>query len=229
MIQPSGDLGIGHYLGAIIHWLKLQEQGDSGLFAIADLHAITVPQSPEVLKKRTLDLVAFYLACGIDPDKSIIFTQSHVPQHAELAWILSCLTSIGELNRMTQFKDKTQHAKRERIGVGLHVYPVLMAADILAYQADKVPVGADQKQHLELARDLAIRFNDKFGQAFNVPEPVIASYGARIKSLTNPLKKMSKSDQDVNSYIALSDTPKLIEKKIMRAVTDSLNNFAYDV
>jgi tryptophanyl-tRNA synthetase len=229
MIQPSGDLGVGHFMGAIKHWVDLQSNGVNCLFAIADLHAITVPQKPDQLSTRILDLVAFYIACGIDPTKSTIFTQSHVPHHAELAWILSTITSMGELNRMTQFKDKTTNLKRERIGVGLHIYPILMAADILIYQTQIVPVGADQKQHLELTRDLAQRFNDKFGDVFKVPEPSIATYGARIKSLTDPSKKMSKSDTDPNSYIALTDTPKVVEKKIKRAVTDSLNLIQYDV
>ncbi len=228
MIQPSGELGIGHHLGAIKHWQNLQAQGAKCMFAIANLHAITVSQDPQDLRRRSLDLAAFYIACGIDPKQSVIFTQSDVPQHTELAWILSSMTSMGELNRMTQFKDKTTHLKRERIGVGLHIYPVLMAADILAYQTHYVPVGDDQKQHLELTRDLAQRFNDKYGEVFEVPKPLIAEYGSRIKSLTNPEKKMSKSDQDSNSYIALSDKPKVVEKKIKRAVTDSLNQFQYD-
>lgn len=227
MIQPSGKLGLGHYLGAIQHWKRLQAQGEDCLFAIANLHAITVPQDPKVLREHTLDLVAFYLACGIDPNQSQIFLQSDVSEHAELAWVLSCITSLGELNRMTQFKDKSQNAKRERIGAGLLFYPSLMAADILVHQAELVPVGSDQKQHIEITRDLALRFNQMFGDVFTLPQPYIADMGARIMSLGDPDKKMSKSDSDANNYIALEDSAGLIQKKIMRAVTDSMNQFQY--
>ncbi|MEC7030833.1 MAG: tryptophan--tRNA ligase [Pseudomonadota bacterium] len=227
MIQPSGKLGIGHYLGAIRHWKQLQDQSHECLFAIANLHAITVPQDPAELRSHTLDLVAFYLACGIDPETSTIFAQSDVSAHAELAWILSCITSLGELNRMTQFKDKSQSTKRERIGAGLLFYPSLMASDILLYQADIVPVGSDQKQHIEITRDLAIRFNQMFGEAFTVPQPRISDVGGRIMALGDPMKKMSKSDIDANNYIALEDSASLIQKKIMRAVTDSDNHFQY--
>ncbi|MCP8352281.1 tryptophan--tRNA ligase [Candidatus Synchoanobacter obligatus] len=228
MIQPSGRLGIGHYLGAIRHWEVLQAQEHDCLFAIANLHAITVPQATAELKQHSLDLVAFYLACGIDPEQTTIFMQSDVKHHAELAWILSCITSLGELNRMTQFKDKSQNTKRERIGAGLLFYPALMAADILLYQTNLVPVGSDQKQHIEMTRDLAIRFNQTFGETFVVPEPYIADTGSRIMALGDPMKKMSKSDQDSNNYIALEDSGRLIQKKIMRAVTDSLNSFCYN-
>lgn len=229
MIQPSGKLGIGHYLGAIRHWKKEQDQEDRDCwFAIANLHAITVMQDPVVLKGHTLDLTAFYLACGLDPNKSKIFVQSDVPEHAELAWVMSCITSLGELNRMTQFKDKSRSTKQERVGVGLFCYPSLMAADILLYQTHLVPVGEDQKQHIELTRDLAERFNQTFGEAFVLPEPKISDIGARIMSLGDPYKKMSKSDKDEKNYIALEDAPKVVEKKIMRAVTDSLGNFTYD-
>lgn len=226
MIQPSGKLGIGHYLGAIKHWKKAEEAGHDCLFAVANLHAISVPQQPTDLKERTLDLVAFYLACGIDPEKSTLFIQSDVSYHAELAWVLSCITSMGELNRMTQFKDKSK--KQERIGVGLFSYPALMAADILLYQADIVPVGEDQKQHIELVRNLAERFNQTYGEAFVVPTPQIAELGSRVMSLGDPYKKMSKSDENSHNYIALEDSASVIKKKVMRAVTDSLNNIYYD-
>ena len=229
MIQPSGKLGIGHYLGAIRHWKIEQAQEDRECwFAIANLHAITVMQDPAVLRTHTLDLIAFYLACGLDPNKSRMFVQSDVPQHAELAWVMSCITSLGELNRMTQFKDKSRSTKQERVGAGLFCYPSLMAADILLYQTHIVPVGEDQKQHIELTRDLAERFNQTFGEAFVLPEPKISDIGGRIMSLGDPNKKMSKSDKDEKNYIALEDSPKAIEKKIMRAVTDSLGNFVYD-
>lgn len=227
MIQPSGKLGIGHYLGAIRHWEKAQADGHDCIFAVANLHAITVPQDPKVLKQHTLDLLAFYMACGIDPDKSTMFIQSDVSEHAELAWVLSCITSLGELNRMTQFKDKSQNKKQERVGAGLYSYPSLMAADILLYQTNIVPVGEDQKQHIELTRDLAQRFNQKFGEAFTIPKPVISDIGGRIMALGDPYKKMSKSDEDTNNFIALEDEPSLVKKKIMRAVTDSKNNFCY--
>jgi tryptophanyl-tRNA synthetase len=229
MIQPSGKLGIGHYLGAIRHWKKLQDQSNDCWFAIANLHAITAPQEPETLRAHSLDLAAFYLACGIDPNSSTIFLQSDIKQHAELAWVLSCITSLGELNRMTQFKDKSQNANKERIGAGLLFYPALMASDILLYQSEIVPVGSDQKQHIEITRDLAIRFNQTYGEILTVPKPRIADLGARIMALGDPMKKMSKSDKDANNYIALEDSGTLIQKKIMRAVTDSLNCFQYNV
>ena len=218
-IQPSGHLCIGNYLGALKNWVNLQDSHDS-IFLVVDMHALTIKQNPAELRQRCLSYVAQYIACGIDPDKSTIVIQSHVPQHAELMWVLSTLTYMGELNRMTQFKDKSKkHAAN--INAGLFTYPVLMAADILIYQADLVPVGADQKQHLELARDLAIRFNTQYSDTFVVPEPYIPKAGSRIMSLQEPEKKMSKSDENLNNLIAILDTPDIIKKKIKRAVTDS--------
>ena len=218
-IQPSGHLCIGNYLGALKNWVSLQESHDS-IFLVVDMHALTIKQNPAELRQRCLSYVAQYIACGIDPDKSTIVIQSHVPQHAELMWVLSTLTYMGELNRMTQFKDKSKkHAAN--INAGLFTYPVLMAADILIYQADLVPVGADQKQHLELARDLAVRFNTQYSDTFVVPDPYIPKAGARIMSLQEPEKKMSKSDENLNNLIAILDTPDVIKKKIKRAVTDS--------
>ena len=218
-IQPSGHLCIGNYLGALKNWVSLQDSHDS-IFLVVDMHALTIKQNPAELRQRCLSYVAQYIACGIDPDKSIIVIQSHVPQHAELMWVLSTLTYMGELHRMTQFKDKSKkHAAN--INAGLFTYPVLMAADILIYQADLVPVGADQKQHLELARDLAVRFNTQYSDTFVVPEPYIPKAGARIMSLQDPEKKMSKSDENLNNLIAILDTPDVIKKKIKRAVTDS--------
>ena len=218
-IQPSGHLCIGNYLGALKNWVSLQESHDSS-FLVVDMHALTIKQNPAELRQRCLSYVAQYIACGIDPYKSTIVIQSHVPQHAELMWVLSTLTYMGELNRMTQFKDKSKkHAAN--INDGLFTYPVLMAADILIYQADLVPVGADQKQHLELARDLAVRFNTQYSDTFVVPEPYIPKAGARIMSLQDPEKKMSKSDENLNNLIAILDTPDVIKKKIKRAVTDS--------
>ena len=218
-IQPSGHLCIGNFLGALKNWVNLQETHDS-IFLVVDMHALTVRQNPAELRQRCLSYVAQYIACGIDPEKSTIVIQSHVPQHAELMWILSTLTYMGELNRMTQFKDKSKkHAAN--INAGLFTYPILMASDILLYQADLVPVGADQKQHLELARDLAIRFNSTYSDTFVVPEPYIPKAGARIMSLQDPEKKMSKSDENLNNLIAILDPPDVIKKKIKRAVTDS--------
>lgn len=218
-IQPSGKLNIGGYIGAIHNWLALQDEYDC-LFSLVDLHTITVKQDPKELRERCYEFLALYIACGLDPKKNILFAQSHVPQHAELGWVLNCFTHMGELNRMTQFKDKSkQHAKN--INAGLFSYPALMAADILLYKADLVPVGADQKQHLELARNLAERFNNAYGEIFTVPEPYIPKTGSRIMGLQNPDKKMSKSDDIEANYIALLDIPKAIEKKIKRCVTDS--------
>lgn len=225
-IQPSGNLLIGHYIGAIKNWVKLQETHDS-LFMLVDLHAITVRQDPKILRERSLDFIALYLACGIDPAKSTLFVQSHVPAHAEMGWLLNCYAYMGELSRMTQFKDKSaQH--EANINVGLFDYPVLMAADILLYQSDRVPVGHDQKQHLELARDLAIRFNNLYGDIFTVPEPMIPEVGGRIMSLQEPDKKMSKSDPNEQASIALLDEPGKVRKKLMRAVTDSDNEIRFD-
>lgn len=218
-IQPSGGLTIGNYIGAINQWLPMQEDNEC-FFMLADLHTITVRQDPAVMRERVLECLAMYIACGLDPKKSTIFTQSQVPEHAQLGWILNCYAQMGELNRMTQFKDKSsRHASN--VNVGLFGYPVLQAADILLYQADSVPVGEDQKQHLELTRDIATRFNNLYGDVFKLPDPFIAKVGARVMSLQDPLKKMSKSDDNVNNFIMLLDEPKKIEKKLKRAVTDS--------
>lgn len=217
--QPSGELTIGNYLGALRQWVAMQDDFKS-YFMLVDLHAITVRQDPEKLRNACLDGLALYLACGIDPKKSDIFIQSHVPEHAQLGWVLNCYTQMGELNRMTQFKDKSQK-NTNNINSGLFTYPVLMAADILLYQADQVPVGNDQKQHLELSRDIATRFNNLHGDIFKIPEPQIPEVGARIMSLQDPEKKMSKSDDNPNNIIGLLEEPKKIIKKIKRAVTDS--------
>lgn len=217
--QPSGQLSIGNYIGALRQWVKMQSSHDCR-FMLVDLHAITVRQDPAALRAATLDGLALYMACGLDPEQSVIFVQSHVPEHAQLAWVLNCYTQMGELNRMTQFKDKSErHASN--INAGLFTYPALMAADILLYQANQVPVGNDQKQHLELARDVATRFNNVYGNVFTIPDPFIPEVGARVMSLQDPLKKMSKSDDNENNYIGLLEDPKKIEKKLKRAVTDS--------
>lgn len=224
-IQPSGQLTLGNYIGAIQNFVKLQEHYRS-YFMIVDLHAITVPQDPAQLREQSLAVAALYVAAGIDPEKSVVFMQSHVPQHAELGWLMTTLTSMGELERMTQFKDKS--ADKESVGAGLFVYPSLMAADILLYNADLIPVGEDQKQHLEMTRDLAGRFNHRYGEFFTVPEPYIAEVGARVMSLDDASKKMSKSNPNLGSYIALLDEPAVIRKKISRATTDSGNEIRYD-
>ncbi|MCL4219626.1 MAG: tryptophan--tRNA ligase [Candidatus Hydrogenedentes bacterium] len=225
-IQPSGNLTIGHYLGALRNWVQLQDQYEC-YFPLVDMHAITVRQEPAELRRRCYDFVALYLACGIDAEKSTIFVQSHVPTHAELAWILNCYTYFGELGRMTQFKDKSTRYE-ENVNAGLFTYPVLMAADILLYQADLVPVGADQKQHLELTRDLAERFNNAYGDTFIVPEPFIPPVGARVMSLQDPTQKMSKSDVNERNYISLLDPLDVARNKVKRAVTDSGSEVAYD-
>ncbi len=219
-IQPSGELCIGNYLGALKNWKLLQNDYNS-IFLIVDMHALTVSQIPAELRQRCLKFAALYIACGIEPEKSIIAIQSHVHQHAELMWVLNSITYMGELNRMTQFKDKSKNMKN--INSALFSYPVLMAADILLYNADLVPVGADQKQHLELARDLAGRFNTKYSETFKIPEPFIPEQGARIMSLQEPSKKMSKSDENINNIISLLDSESQIIKKINRSVTDSDN------
>ena len=218
-VQPSGTLTIGNYIGALRNFVKLEKDYDC-LFCMADLHALTVRQEPAALRRRTAELAALYIACGLDPEKNIIYAQSHVPMHAELAWILNCFTYMGELSRMTQFKDKSaKHA--DNINAGLFTYPVLMAADILLYQTDVVPVGADQKQHLEICRDIATRFNGVYGDVFKIPEPYISkSAAARIMSLSDPLSKMSKSGEP-DSFISVMDTPDDIRRKLRRAVTDS--------
>ncbi len=218
-IQPSGMLTLGNYLGALKNWVNMQNEFDC-TFAVADLHAITVRQEPAKLRAQIYSTYALLLALGIDPEKNTLFIQSHVPQHAGLSWLLSCNTQFGEMSRMTQFKDKSaKHANN--VNVGLFSYPVLMAADILLYQPDLVPVGADQKQHLEIARDIAIRFNNLYGDVFTVPEPYIAKTGARVMSLQDPAKKMSKSDDNLNSWVAILDNRDDIIRKFKRAVTDS--------
>lgn len=217
--QPSGELTIGNYMGALRQWVQMQDDYHC-IYCIVDQHAITVRQDPQALHKATLDTLALYLACGIDPEKSTIFVQSHVPEHAQLSWLLNCYTYFGELSRMTQFKDKSSRYA-ENINAGLFDYPVLMAADILLYQTNQVPVGEDQKQHLELSRDIAQRFNAIYGDIFRIPEPFIPKSGARVMSLLEPTKKMSKSDDNRNNVIGLLEDPKSVVKKIKRAVTDS--------
>lgn len=217
--QPSGQLTLGNYMGALRQWVDMQDDHQC-LYMLVDLHAITVRQDPKALQQACLDGLALYVACGIDPAKSALFLQSHVPQHAELAWIMNCYTQMGELNRMTQFKDKSTK-NITNINAGLYTYPALMAADILLYQAHRVPVGEDQKQHLELTRDVATRFNNLYGDVFKIPDPYIPEFGARIMSLQDPTKKMSKSDDNVNNFIGLLEDPKKVAKKIKRAVTDS--------
>ena len=218
-IQPSGMLTLGNYLGALKNWLNMQEEFDC-TFAVADLHAITVRQEPAKLRQQIYSTYALMLALGLDTEKSTLFIQSHVAAHSQLAWLLSCYTQFGEMSRMTQFKDKSaKHA--DNVNVGLFSYPVLMAADILLYKPDFVPVGADQKQHLEIARDIAERFNGIYGDVFTVPEPYIAEVGARVMSLQDPTKKMSKSDENLNSWVAILDDPDTIMRKFKRAVTDS--------
>ncbi|OPJ56889.1 tryptophan--tRNA ligase [Alkalithermobacter paradoxus] len=223
--QPSGNLTLGNYIGALKNWVALQEDYNC-YYCIVDLHAITVPQEPKNLRKNSLEVLAQYIASGLDPQKNTIFIQSHVSAHTELAWILNSMCYMGELNRMTQFKEKS--SKNEaNLNAGLFTYPVLMASDILLYQTDLVPVGEDQKQHLELARNLAQRFNNRYSDTFKVPEPYIGKVGARIMSLQDPTKKMSKSDENVNAYIGLVEDSDVISKKIKRAVTDSLNEVKY--
>ncbi|MGN0441918.1 MAG: tryptophan--tRNA ligase [Acutalibacteraceae bacterium] len=218
-IQPSGTITLGNYLGALKNWVNLQDEFNC-IFALADLHTITVRQEPAKFRANTYEAYALLLACGIDVEKSPFFIQSHVPTHAQLAWVLNCYTQFGELSRMTQFKDKSaKHA--DNVNAGLFTYPSLMAADILLYQADLVPVGADQKQHLELTRNIAERFNGVYGNVFKVPGPYIPKVGARVMSLQDPTRKMSKSDENANSYVAVLDKPEVIMKKFKRAITDS--------
>ncbi|MBQ8029512.1 MAG: tryptophan--tRNA ligase [Clostridia bacterium] len=224
-IQSSGMPTLGNYLGALKNWKLLSDEFDCA-FAVADLHAITVRQDPQKLKKQIMEMFALLLAIGLDPEESIVFIQSHVPAHSQLAWILNCYTQFGEMSRMTQFKDKSaSHA--DNVNVGLFTYPVLMAADILLYQADLVPVGADQKQHLEIARDIANRFNSVNGKTFTIPEPYIRKSGARIMSLQDPTKKMSKSDPNPKAFISIFDSPETIMKKVRSAVTDSEGGVYY--
>ncbi len=225
-MQPSGELTIGHVAGALKNWVKLQHDFDS-LFCVVDQHAITVRQEPAKLRKWTLDIAAMYLAAGVDPSKSVVFIQSHVPEHVQLAWVLTCMTGMGECARMTQFKDKSDRHS-DNVNVGLFTYPILMAADILLYNASLVPVGEDQKQHLELARNLAERFNHRYSETFIVPEPHIPEVGGRIMSLQEPDRKMSKSDPNLNASIFLTDSDEQIRNKIRRAVTDSENSIVFD-
>lgn len=218
-VQPSGNITLGNYLGAIKNWVELQDEYEC-IYAIMDLHSITVRQNPAELKKRTLDLLKIYLACGIDAEKNILFVQSHNHAHAELAWVLNCYTYMGELSRMTQFKDKSAK-HQDNINAGLFTYPVLMAADILLYMADLVPVGKDQMQHIEICRDIAGRFNGVYGDVFKIPEGFMPKAGAKVMSLAEPLKKMSKSDENPKAYISMLDDFSVIAKKIKSAVTDS--------
>lgn len=224
-IQPSGDLTLGNYLGALKNWVKLQDDYTC-YFCVVDMHAITVRQTPADLRRRTLELLSIYIASGISPAKNTLFIQSHVPAHAECCWLLTCSTYMGELSRMTQYKDKSKKYG-DSIGVGLFNYPSLMAADILLYNTDLVPVGKDQTQHLELTRDIATRFNSSYSPTFKIPEGYIPKIGAKIMSLQEPLKKMSKSSDNPNSYILIMDSPEVIKKKISRAVTDSLGIINY--
>jgi tryptophanyl-tRNA synthetase len=225
-MQPTGVLTLGNYLGAMRNWVALQDEYDC-IYSVVDLHSLTVRWEAKELRQRRMSLLAQYIACGIAPDKNILFMQSHVSAHAELSWVLSCYTYMGELGRMTQFKEKS--AKHEdNINAGLFTYPVLMAADILLYQTDLVPVGDDQKQHLEIARDIAGRFNGIYGDVFKIPEPYIPKVGARIMSLQEPTSKMSKSDENANAYITLLDPPDVIIRKFKRAVTDSEAVVRYD-
>jgi len=225
-IQPTGSIHLGNYLGALRNWVNLQKEYES-FFCIVDLHAITLPQDSKLLAEKTRELARIYLAVGIDPQLSTIFIQSDVHEHVELTWILNCIARMSELERMTQFKDKARK-QRENVGVGLFDYPVLMAADILLYHTDLVPVGEDQKQHLELTRDLAIRFNRDYGETFRIPEPYIPKVGARIMSLSDPTKKMSKSDDDPNGCVMLLDDADSVSRKFKRAVTDSGSEIRFD-
>jgi tryptophanyl-tRNA synthetase len=226
-IQPTGLIHIGNYLGAIKNWVQSQDAFDN-TFCLVDLHAITEPYDPKELRSKVREVGGVLLASGIDPRKSALFVQSHVTQHTELAWILTCLSTMGQLGRMTQFKAKAASREEESIGVGVFAYPVLMAADILLYKTDRVPVGADQKQHVELTRDLAERFNQRFGETFVVPEPSIPPVGARVMGLDDPTKKMSKSDPATGHAIAVLDPPEEITKKIKRATTDSGTEIRFD-
>ena len=224
-MQPSGLITLGNYLGALNNWTKLQDEYNC-LYCIVDMHAITVRQNPAQLRKASRDVLMQYIAAGLDPEKNIIYYQSHVPAHAELSWVLNCYTYMGELSRMTQFKEKSQkHA--DNINSGLFTYPVLMAADILLYQTDLVPVGEDQRQHLEITRDIAMRFNGVYGDVFKVPEAYIGKVGARVMALQQPEKKMSKSDENKNNTIALMDEPSVILNKFKKAVTDSENEVRF--
>ena len=226
-IKPTGGLTLGSYIGAIKQFVELHKNYETFVF-VADMHAITTPQEKEKLRQNMKDIVAVYLACGLDPEKATLYIQSENPYHAQLSWILECHTYLGELNRMTQFKDKNQKQGDKNLSCGLYTYPVLMASDILLYDADVVPVGDDQKQHVELTRNIAERFNNRYGNTFKVPEPIIPKAGARIKDLQDPTKKMSKSDDDSRGCILLLDSEEVIRKKIMSAVTDSDNKIIFD-
>ncbi len=225
-IQPTGNIHIGNYLGAVRHWVASQTEFDN-IFCIVDLHAITIPQDPQILRTKTREVICLLLAAGIDPRQSAIFVQSHISAHSELAWILNCMTPMGWMQRMTQFKEKSQKHK-DLVSVGLYDYPVLMAADILLYETDLVPVGEGQKQHVELARNIAQRFNSMYGQTFKLPEALIAQVGARIMGLDDPTKKMSKSETREGHAIGLLDSPDEIRSKLMRATTDSQREIRFD-
>ena len=227
-IQPTGIIHLGNYLGAIKQWVEMQDEVDESIFCVVDLHAITVRQDPEKLRQSTLSTAAWYLASGIDPNKSAIFIQSSRPEHTELGWILNCYTQLGELERMTQFKDKSSRGEKSNAGAGLLTYPTLMAADILLYQATNVPVGEDQVQHVELTRDIAKRFNNLYGQTFIIPDYTVKIAGKRIMGLDDPTKKMSKSAPSEYNYIALSDSPEKIMQKVKKAVTDSGTQIQHD-
>jgi tryptophanyl-tRNA synthetase len=224
-IKPTGPVQLGNLLGALRHWVADQDEAET-IFCVVDLHALTVPQDPTELRNRTLELAQLLLAIGIDPNRSTLFVQSHAPEHAELSWLMECTASFGELRRMTQFKDKSDGS--EFVSAGLFTYPALMAADILLYDTDRVPVGDDQKQHLELARDLALRFNNRYGSTFVVPEPAIAKVGARVMDLQNPTKKMSKSEDSPHGTILVLEDLDAVAKKIKRAVTDTETDVRFD-
>lgn len=224
-VKPTGEPTLGNYLGALKNWVELQDDYDC-YYCIVDLHAITVPQEPKDLRRRSLEILAQYIASGIDPEKNTLFFQSHVSAHAELSWVLNCISYMGQLGRMTQYKEKSQKSE-ENVNAGLFTYPVLMAADILLYQADLVPVGEDQKQHLELARDLAIRFNNRYSETFKVPDVYMSKVGNRIMGLQDPSSKMSKSGDDENDYILIIEDADVTARKIKRAVTDSIGVVKY--
>ncbi len=226
-IKPTGELTLGNYIGALRNFVKYQDSYELYVF-VANLHCVTVYQEPKELRKNLKDAIALYLACGLDPEKCTIFLQSDVMEHAQLGWLMTCMTYMGELGRMTQYKEKTKGARDESISAGLFVYPSLMAADILLYDADYVPVGEDQKQHVEITRDLAQRFNNRYSETFTLPEPLIPQVGARIMSLTDPTKKMSKSEESNKGCIYLTDDPAVARKKIMGAVTDNFAHVNYD-
>lgn len=226
-IKPTGELTLGNYIGAIKQFIEMQNEYESFVF-VADLHALTVYNDPKNLKVRIKEMLGLYLACGLDPKRTTIFIQSENMYHTNLAWVLECNSYIGEMSRMTQFKDKSKNGNNENISCGLFTYPTLMASDILIYDADVVPTGIDQKQHVELARNLAERFNNKYGETFKVPEPIISKEGAKIYDLQNPTKKMSKTEESVKGCILLTDEPEVARKKIMSAVTDTDNTIKYD-